>query len=110
MSVAISYNKYTIYVIIDNVLKKITTEMSKKNSFCCILYCKARKGCLKTEIYVLSHRLKKNVSQMYILWFLRKKSKAFKNQAAVAQSMGSAIHWVNLFPVDNAIGLIFLVA
>ena len=30
MSIAISYNKYTIYVIIDNVLKKITTEMSKK--------------------------------------------------------------------------------
>ena len=51
--------KYTIYIIIDNVLKKITTEMSKKNSFFCILYCKAHKGCLKTEIYVLLHRLKK---------------------------------------------------
>ena len=33
--------------------------MSKKNSFYCILYCKAHKGCLKTEIYVLLHRLKK---------------------------------------------------
>ena len=47
------------YHMLVYVLKKITTELSKKNSFCCILYCKAHKGCLKTEIYVLLHRLKK---------------------------------------------------
>ena len=44
-----------------NYLKKEVTEMSKKNSFCCIVYCEAHKGCLKTEIYVLLHRPKKKI-------------------------------------------------
>ena len=69
MSIAISYNKYAIYVIIDNVLKKITTEMSKKNSFCCILYCRAHKGCLKTEIYVLLQTEKKCIVNLHPVVF-----------------------------------------
>ena len=74
MSIAISYKIYHLYnsrqrqqIIIGQLsyygsrqrLKKLPLKMSKKNSFCCILYCKAHKGCLKTEIYVLLHRLKK---------------------------------------------------
>ena len=39
----------------------------------------------------------------------KKKCKAFKNLAVVVQSMDSTIHWLNLYHVDNATGLIFLV-
>ena len=99
-----------------------------------ILYCKAHKGRLKTEIYVLFHRLQKiftvnlhpAMQTIYRRWWrLRaitskiwsrfravvssKQCKAFKNQAAVVQSMDITIHWLNLFPVDNATGRTLLV-
>ena len=80
MSIAISYKIYHLYnsrqrqeIIIGQLsyygsrqrLKKLPLKMSKKNSFCCILYYKAHKGCLKTEIYVLLHRLKKCIVNLY---------------------------------------------
>ena len=34
---------------------------------------------------------------------------ACKNYAAIVQLMDDAIHWINLYLKDNAIGLIFLV-
>ena len=37
------------------------------------------------------------------------RAQAYENEAAVVQSMDNAIHWVNLYPVYNAIGRIFLV-
>ena len=36
-------------------------------------------------------------------------AQARKNQAAVVQPMDSAMHWINLYPLDNAVGLSFLV-
>ena len=51
--------------------------------------------------------LRKNVGQ-YSVTIIR--AQAYKNQAAVVQSLDSVIYWINLYPVYNAIGLIVLVS